>query len=1204
MKKNHDYYGSFRPYSNFSKFLLKMKITTLLLFCGTLSLLANKTYSQSTKISLDIKGASVEMVLDKIEQESEFYFLYNQKLIDVDRKVDIVADNKPISDILKNLFGGYDVKYAVYDRQIILTNTRESGFMDELQQFKVTGKVTDASTGLPLPGVNVVVSGTTIGAITDINGNYSIDLANPKGSLEFTFIGYARAIVPVQEREVINVQMNEEATALDEIVVVGYGTVKKSDVTGALTSIPEGTLKARPVQNTVDALQGKVAGVDITSNIRPGEISSISIRGTRSISGSNAPLYVIDGIVLMGNINDINPSDIAHIEILKDASATAIYGSRGANGVVLITTKTGKKGRLSINYDASLSFDNINSVTDWALAGEALDRYRLASINAGQYLSGSTARIYPDPAADIQIFGNSDAATISAIRQGYEWRDPGVFTSVKNRVTTADERTGGLPDSIPVYNPGNIPTTDWVDYLTRTAVTQNHLFSLSAGNDNSNLYISFGYLNNKGTQTNQGYNRYTLKLNGDITPQKWITVGSSLSASKTDQLYGTVNRAGSATGVNDAYGTALNQYVMAQPYDAAGNLIINPGGNTTTPVWNPLIDANLDNTRDERQATNLNVNLFTELRFTPWLSYRMNFGSGARYYGNGTFQSSQSTLLRTPTATYTPMSSASYSTGQSFQYMVENLLYFNKKFGAHTIGATLMQSAQYSRNESAAISASKILYNSSLWYNLGANLNGKPDSYSTSFGESSLESYMGRINYSFMDRYLITATGRWDGSSVLATGHKWDFFPSFAAAWKMQEEDFIKRFNWINELKLRVGYGVAGNSAVGSYTTMGPLTQYNYVFNTSPAIGMIPFSMANPNLKWEKTAQLNIGLDFSLIKERISGTIEYYISNTHDILMSRTIPVVTGYPSILFNIGKMKNSGVEITLSTVNLQISDFRWKTDLSFTSNKEEIVSLVNGKEDMPTASSGTASGGWFIGYPLQVFRGYKVDGLWQNTPEDLAEIALWKANGITYAPGQYKPVEQGTPDHLLNDADKVILGTPRPKWIGGITNTFTYKNFELSSFIYARIGQSYFSSLQPGGSGGGKYVGYVRSVDQSEFWSPANTGARWPQVNALVISGETVLNQAMYVNNGSFVTVRNISLAYTVPQSLLGRFSAKSFQVYGQVLNPFIFGSDVVKAGINPDDTNGWISSNSAGDPVGGSNNNTMMITSWVFGIRIGF
>ena len=694
MKKNLNYFGLKGPYSNFQKLLLKMKISTLLLFCCALNMLAKPTYSQATKISLDLKDCTIEQVLDKIEQESEFYFLFNQKLIDVTRMVDIKAENEPIKDILDDILNGSDIKYAVYDRQIILTNKQESGILDELQQLIVTGKVTDAITKSPLTGVNVVVSGTTIGAITDINGNYSITLSNHNGSIEFSFIGYVKMVIPVEGRRSIDAQMAETVLELDEIVVVGYGTVKKSDVTGALTRVTEKTIKDRPVQNTVDALQGKAAGVDIVSNMRPGEISSITIRGTRSISGSNAPLYVVDGIILMGNVNDINPDDVASVEILKDASAAAIYGSSGANGVVLITTKSGKKGTLSINYDASVTFDNIHSLTNWASAGEALDRYRVAEINGTTYKSGAVSLLYPDPAADIQMFGNSDPIVINAIRQGYEWNDPDVFTSVAMRDATQAEIDKGWHASVPVYNSSRIPTTDWVGLLTKTSITQNHLLSLSSGNDNSKLYLSIGYLNNEGTQKNQGYDRYTLKINGDITPLKWITVGSSLSASKTSQLYGTINRSGSATGPNDSYGTALSQYVMAQPYDANGNLIENPGNNTATPLWNPLID--IVNSKDDRTALNLNANLYAEVRFTPWLQYRMNFGSGYRFNRSGAWQGSQSTLLR---KAIPPTSTASYSSGQNFQYMIENLLFFNKTVGIHTIGATLLQSAQYSRSE-------------------------------------------------------------------------------------------------------------------------------------------------------------------------------------------------------------------------------------------------------------------------------------------------------------------------------------------------------------------------------------------------------------------------------------------------------------------------------------------------------------------------
>lgn len=456
---------------------------------------------------------------------------------------------------------------------------------------------------------------------------------------------------------------------------------------------------------------------------------------------------------------------------------------------------------------------------------------------------------------------------------------------------------------------------------------------------------------------------------------------------------------------------------------------------------------------------------------------------------------------------------------------------------------------------------------------------------------------MARLNYNLMDRYLVTATGRWDGSSVLAPGNKWDFFPSFALAWKMQEEPFLKGVEAIHELKLRLGWGVTGNSGVGSYTTMGPLTRYNYVFGTAPAIGYIPMMMANPELGWEKTAQWNAGIDFGFLKNRLSGSVDLYQSQTSDILMTRDLPPVIGYSSIWYNIGKMKNQGIEISLSSVNIDRRGFRWSTDLNWSTNKEEIVELVNGEEDM-------VSNGWFIGHPLQVFRNYEVDGLWQDTPEDLAEIAKWAANGVNFAPGQYKPVEQGTPDYKLTTDDMVIRGTIRPKWVAGMTNTFNYRNFELSFFMYARIGQSYLSPLVPAGITGGNFVGYVRSADPSDFWSPTNTSAKWPQPTTAPKVSVDAVNRATWINDGSFVAVRNISLAYNVPSLLLNRIQIKNLQLYAQLLNPFLFGGEVVKAGINPDDTNGWISTNSVGDLTGGTNNNTMIIKSTVFGIRVGF
>ncbi|MEZ7867753.1 MAG: TonB-dependent receptor [Paludibacteraceae bacterium] len=1052
----------------------------------------------------------------------------------------------------------------------------------------VSGVVSD-NAGEPLIGVTVREQGTTNGVITDANGRYSINVNNG-AVLTFTYVGYKNVTQPVGENSILNITMQEDIATLDELVVVGYGTVKKSDVTGALTQVSEKTIKERPVQNAIQAMQGKAAGVDIQSNARPGEISNVVIRGTRSINASNSPLYVVDGVILMGDMNDINPNDIASMEILKDASSTAIYGSRGANGVVLITTKSGKKDVMSVDYNTTVSFDRINSLTEWASAGEMLDRMRLANINGSNYKSGSTSLNYPDPFADILTFGNGDAATIDAIRSAYQWDDPGTFTAVTMRPSTAEEKAMGYPDMVPVYNSANIPTTDWRDMLTRTGLTQNHQISISSGTDKSRLYTSIGYYGNKGAQLNQGYDRYTFRLNGDINPLKWLNFGASVNTSYSEQQYGRINRSGSATGANDSYGMALGQYLMAKPYDENGNMIDYPGNNAAAPVWNPFID--LENTEDLTRRVNIQANTYVGIKFAPWISYRMNFGTGYRVNRSGAYQGSQSTLRRKVSGSG---SAASFSNSDNFQYLIENILYLNKTFGIHDLGATLMQSAQYSRTESSFIEASKILYDTSRWFNLGANLNGKPDDYGSGFSESSLLSYMGRINYNLLDRYLLTASLRYDGASVLAEGHKFDLFPSFALAWKMQEESFMKSIRWIDEMKLRFGYGVTGNSAVSPYTTSGPLSRYNYVFGTTPAIGMLPYSMPNPNLGWEKTAQYNLGLDFGFFNRRIFGTIETYLSNTYDIIMSRDIPPITGYPNINDNIGRMKNRGFEFTITSRNIVQKDFSWTTDFNLATNKEEIVELVNGKVDMK-------GNGWFIGYPLQVFRTYKVNGLWQNTPEDLAEIAKWKANNYNFQPGQYRVVEQGTPDYKLTDDDKVIVGTNRPKVVLGLTNSFNYRNWELSFFLYARLGQSYFSSLIPGGSKGGTFVGYGRKAGLEEFWSPTNTGAEYPQLTSATTNDD--VTRATYINDGSFVSVRNISLAYNFSDNLIKNIYLKNLQIFGQVLNPFMFGGKVVKAGINPDDATGWTSTNSVGDPVGGTNNNTIMMTNFVVGVRASF
>lgn len=1165
------------------KTLITMKVIITLLVMNLLSLQA-VTFPQSMRLNVNLENAPMKTLFSTIEEQTNYRFVYNEKTVE-NKFVTINLKNATIDNILDAVLANTGNSYKLLDNNLIVIAPEN---VIKAQQIKITGKVVDAN-GNPLPGVNIIEKGTNNGTVTDADGKYTIAVTDVNAVLVFSFVGYLKEEIPVAGKNEINVTMIEDIQKLDEIVVVGYGVMKKSDVTGAIVKVSEQVLKERPVQNALQAMQGKVPGADIITNIRPGEVPAIKIRGTRSINASNDPLYIVDGIILMGNLNDINPNDIESIEILKDASSTAIYGSRGANGVVLITTKKGIKGKFTVNYDATVSFDNLHSLTKWASAGEAIDRMRMAEINGGTYLKGSTKINYPDPFADIQKFGNNDPYTIEAIRKAYEWEDPGTFTQVKMRDATEEEKAKGYPDQVPIYNPQNIPTTDWIGLLTRTGITHNHVLSIGGGNEHSRVFLSFGYHNNKGAQLNQSYERYTFKLNGDITPTKWLNAGASILSSYQSQEYGTIYRSGSATGPKDLYGMALSQIILAKPYDENGKLIEYPGNNKSTPIWNPFID--VDNTLDLRRTANIQGNFYGEVSFTPWIKYKLNVGLGIRERRNGEWQGSQSTLNRKGNP---PLASASFDTYQDLNYLIENLLFINKEIGVHSFGVTLLQSMQYDRRERIYTSASKILVDDFKFYNLAANLNGKPDNYLTNLREVKLMSYLGRLNYSLLNKYILTASLRFDGSSVLSKGNKWNSFPSFSFAWKIHEEEFLKKVNILNELKLRFGYGISGNAAIEPYTTSGPIVQYNYVFENTPATGFMPYYMPNPNLKWERTSQTNIGIDFGILKNRINGSFDYYYSFTRDILMERSLPPITGYPLIMDNIGKMKNIGFEIKISTINIKTKDFTWSSDISWSTNKEQIVELVNGKQDMP-------GNNWFIGYPLTVFRHYEVAGIWQATHEDSVEINKWNANGYKFAPGTYKPVDRDS-DYRLTDADKVIRGSVNPKWVAGFTNNFKYKNWELNIYIYARVGQKYFSSLLPGGMSGGSFVGYMRSEDINNFWSIDNPDAKWPLLTSANV-GNADVTRATYINDGSYAVVRNISLAYNVPQKVLNKAKINNLQVYGQVLNPFIFGGKVVKNGINPDDPNNWHVVNSVGDPVGGTNNNTIIVRSWVIGIKLG-
>ena len=968
-----------------------------------------------------------------------------------------------------------------------------------MAQGKVSGTVVDAN-GDPVIGASVMVKGTSNGTVTDLDGRF--DLPNvPSGSrLEISYVGYKTQTIDVSGKSSFSVSLQEDNALLDEVVVVGYGVQRKRDVTGALTRVNEKELNTKPVSNAFQALQGKAAGVDITSSERPGTVGSIIIRGTRSLNASSAPLYVVDGVPLQaGGIEALNPRDIESIDILKDASSTAIYGSRGANGVVLVTTKRGQEGKTQLSYSGSMTFEKIKDKSPSFSAGDYITWRRWAYYNSApdKYTPGDQPTLEQD-----KSFFSGDEVAWANIEKGW---------------------AGGS------WDPSKVTDTDWTDFVTQTGITQEHTLSARGGTKNVNGFVSFGYLKNKGTQKGQEYDRYNFTASADIQATPWFKMGGSINTSYAKQEYG-YSRTGQSTssGPTDIYSSAKSLLRYALPYDANGNIVLMPAGSTTNTYT--IIDE-WNKSNDQRETYRALGSFYALIDFgniyepLQGLQWKTQFGPDFRFFRQGIYIDSSS-AIRGGGNNY-----ATRSDTRNFAWTLDNMLLYNKSFGEHTIGLTLLQSASKSNTENSSQHAEAIPMSSFLWNNMGS-VDITNSAYKASMGtgltEYALSSYMARINYSFMDRYLLTASARWDGSSVLAEGNKWDFFPSMAIGWRMEQEEFLKNATWLDQLKLRFGVGVTGNSAVNPYGTLGVISSYWMPFsagNTQILVTNEPYysnsqnQMPNKHLGWEKTTQWNIGVDFSFLKGRVSGTIDMYTSQTKDLLMAMTIPSLTGYPSMMANIGKTSNKGIEVTLNTFPVMTKDLIWSSNLNFAYQKDKIEELSNGKED-------DINNAWFIGESIAVYYGYESDGLWQES--DAAEMAKFNENGHKFTAGSVKPVDQDG-DYKITADDRVILGNRNPRLTAGWTNTLTWKGFELTLELHGRF--KYMIST--GGEGQlGMYQ--QREID---YWTPNNTGAEWQKPVYSTAGGDSY-SGLLGFKDASFIKIRNLSLGYNFPKSLLNK------------------------------------------------------------------
>lgn len=978
------------------------------------------------------------------------------------------------------------------------------------QTATTDGKVIDQN-GVPVIGASVVEKGTMNGVMTDTDGAFTIRVASGK-TLEVSCIGYVTVEVAAAPR--LSITLREDSQMLEETVVVGYGTMKKSDVTGAMVSVKAEDLVARPTNNVFEALQGRAAGVDIRTSERPGEVGQVFIRGRRSLNASSDPLYVVDGVPMFnGALESFNPNDIESIEVLKDASATAIYGSRGANGVVLVSTKKGKQGQLQVSYAGSVTVEKMVDKAQWMNSAEYINWRRAAYYNLDP-------TSYPSPENptydnDYRIFnGGADP---------YAWRN------IAN----------GWLDNNTRWDGSKVATTDWMDLIVKPAITQEHTISASGGTDRMQSYLSVGYLKNDGTMRGQGYERFTLKTNNDFKPTKWLNFGANINASYSTQNYG-LSGAGNFQGGSQSsvYGVATQNYPYAVPYDDDGNRIEFPGGDDR--VKNPV--GEWDYQTDTRKTLRVLGAMYAQLNFGDiWsplkgLSYRFNFGPDFSMTDRGLFVDAKS--FNRAGANY-----ALNNKSHKFSWTLDNMITYNREFGKHSVGVTLLQTASAYDYRTMNMDAENLPIPSALWNNMGSV--SALRSYGTSLVQQQLESYMARVNYTFGGRYMITASVRSDGASQLAEGHKWATFPSVALGWRIDKEEFMQSISWIEQLKLRAGYGVTGNAAIDPYKTKGAIAGLYYPFGNSATQGYIGYDpmlkdgkirnlpMANKELTWEKTTQYNIGVDFGFLNGRISGVFDIYKSHTDGLLMQQSIPALLGYTTTYNNIGKSENFGYDITLNLVPVRTKDWEWTVNINAAYTKSKIVELSNGKED-------DVNNNWFIGQPIGVIYSYESLGLWQKS--DAAEMAKFNANGNKFQPGMARPKDQDGNDKI--DAyDRVILGNTMPLWTMGINTGVSYKNWALDMQLYGRFKYIDF--------GDAPWVGGRYNVRNYDYWTENNTGAKYTKPIYSEAGADTYY-QIVDIADRSYLKIRNVSLSYTFPEKMLKGCGISKLRLYLQAKN----------------------------------------------------
>ena len=1086
------------------KNLLKMKLTILCLLLGFVQLIANDVFSQSSLLTLNFKDAKVEEVLTKIEEQSNLYFIYNRDVVDVNRKVDISCTDQKVTDILVKLFNGTNVDYEIKDRHIILKSS--ISVQEGQQQKNVAGRVIDLS-GATLPGVSVVVKGTTNGTITDIDGNYTLSNVPENATLQFSFVGMKTQNFAVGTNTTINVTLTEETIGLEDVVVVGYGTQSKAMVSTAISSINSEKLASIPVTNPAQAMVGQIAGVRFQqASGEPGSTPYIRIRGNGSLTSSNSPLFVIDGYPTDdANIfNSILPNDIESIDVLKDAASAAIYGSRAGNGVILVTTKSGKLGKTKFTFDSTSGVQQV------------VKRYEMAG-----------------PELFVEV------AKESLINQGL---------AIPNFLNQRDRWVN----------------TDMQDEIFRTAPYQNIQLGASGGNEKMNFNLSLGYLDNQGVIVNSFEKRYSLRASFNATLTDKLKIGVNIAPTLSKVRSQKTSGGNANSGVTGVLADALNSIPILPVWKDNGDYFVivqDPEMKSifNTKVSNPLnkLDANLDDTFAFRQTANAFVSFEPlkglVLKSTLNLGYsnyrNEMYNEAFLALGNGNTGNISTPNLAQINAQRTNVTAINYYWSNIASYD------FNIK-DKHVFTALLGYDASKQENYSLTVTPRTDKDNPVAFINTSIkNVSGAILTTGTTTKEEYvLDAIFARVNYAFDRRLLLSGSIRQDRSSRFGSENRAGIFPSISAAWNITKESFMSNINYLSSAKIRLSYGETGNDRLsGSYPWLSTLNKNYYNFGTvdARALSYAPSGFSNANLGWEINKQFDAGIDFGFLHDRLNLNVDLYERNSNTII-DASIPTINGKAATsLQNIGNVRNNGVEITASSKNF-VGAFKWQTDFNISFNRNKITSL-NG--DAKIFGSGTDYIRNYLGRPMADIYAYKVVGTFNNA-KDLIDYPQFGTQGI----GDLRYADVSGPDNVpdgkIDANDMTLIGNAQPDFVFGLTNSLQYKNFDLNIILDGSYGGYIVNQFERAISLNRHLENMTRESAENRWQSEENPGdGQTPRAGSKYLSTNITTN-SRYVYQTNFLRIRNVSLGYTIPRSIVQKMKVQSLRVFFTVTNLHTF------------------------------------------------